>query len=79
MKAILALGLTACLALPARADFCGFFLIESPMRAAVNKHGWDIFFFQYSHHEVQELLFISVKFYNVIKVLVRIAYCNIRL
>jgi len=66
-------------ALPAHADFCGFFLIESPMRAPVNKHGWDIFFFQYSHHAVQELLFISVKFYNVIKVLVQNDYCFISL
>jgi hypothetical protein len=39
-------------ALPAHADFSGFFLIESPMRAPVNKHGCDMFFFQYSHHEV---------------------------
>jgi hypothetical protein len=66
-------------ALPARADFSGFFLIESPMQAPVNKHGWGIFFFQYSHHEVQELLFISVKFYNVIKVLVRNGYRYISL
>ena len=49
------------------------------MRAPVNKHGWDIFFFQYSHYEVQELLFISVKFDNVIKVLVRNDYGYIRL
>ena len=49
------------------------------MRAPVNKHGCDIFFFQYSHHEVQELLFISVKFYNVIKVLVQNDYGYIRL
>jgi len=48
------------------------------MQAPVNKHGWDIFFFQYSHHEVQELLLISVKFYNVIKVLVRNGYGYIR-
>ena len=48
------------------------------MRAAVNDQGWGIFFFQYSHYAVQEKLFISVKFYNVIKVLVRIDYFNIR-
>jgi hypothetical protein len=57
--------------------FIAFFLIESSMRAAVNDHGWDIFYRQYSHVAVQELIFISVKFYNVIKVLVRIDYCNI--
>jgi hypothetical protein len=61
-------------ALPAHTYFLRLFLIESPMQAPVNKHGWDIFFFQYSHHAVQELLFISVKFYNVIKVLVRTGY-----
>jgi hypothetical protein len=49
------------------------------MQAPVNKHGWDIVFFQYSHHEVEELLFISVKFYNVIKVLVQNDYCYISL
>jgi hypothetical protein len=49
------------------------------MQAPVNKHGWDIFFFQYSYHEVQELLLISVKFYNVIKLLVQNDYSNIRL
>lgn len=49
------------------------------MRAPVNKHGWDIFFDQYSHHEVQEPIFISVKFYNVIKVLVQNDYGYIRL
>jgi hypothetical protein len=49
------------------------------MQAPVNKHGWDIFFFQYSHHEVEELLFISVKFYNVIKVLDQNDYCYISL
>jgi hypothetical protein len=48
------------------------------MRGPVNNHGWDIFFVQYSHHEVQELLFISIKFDNVIKVLVQIDYGNIR-
>jgi hypothetical protein len=65
-------------ALPAHADFCGFFLIESPMQATVNDHGGDIFFVQYSHYEVQELLFISIKFDNVIKVLVQNDYGNIR-
>ena len=65
-------------ALPARADFSGFFVIESPIQAAVNDHGGDIFFIQYSHHEVRELLFISIKIDNVIKVLVRIDYGNIR-
>jgi hypothetical protein len=68
-------------ALPARAnyaDFLAFFAIESPMQAAVNDQGWGIFFVQYSHHAVQELLIISIKFYNVIKVLVRIDYGNIR-
>lgn len=48
------------------------------MWAAVNDHGEDIFFIQYSHHEVQELLFISVKFDNVIKVLVQNDYGYIR-
>jgi hypothetical protein len=68
-------------ALPAHADFAdvlAFFAIESPMWAAVNDQGWGIFFVQYSHHAVQELIIISVKFYNVIKVLVRIDYFNIR-
>jgi hypothetical protein len=53
------------------------------MGVAVNDHGWNIFwiFFdvQYSHHEVQELLFISIKFYNVIKVLVQNDYRYISL
>jgi len=48
------------------------------MQVPVNKHGWDILFMQYSHYEVREELFISIKFDNVIKVLVRTAYGNIK-
>ena len=47
------------------------------MRAAVNDQGSVIFLLQYFHAAVEEELFISVKFYNVIKVLVRIDYRNI--
>jgi hypothetical protein len=66
-------------ALPAHADFFSdFFSLNPLMRAAVNDHGWDISFIQYSHYGVREELFISVKFDNVIKVLVRTAYGNIR-
>jgi hypothetical protein len=63
---------------PRAADFLRFFLIESPMQVPVNKHGWDILFMQYSHYEVREELFISIKFDNVIKVLVRTGYGNIK-
>ena len=48
------------------------------MRAAVNDQACVISFIQYSHYGVRELLFISIKFSSVIKVLVRIDYLNIR-
>jgi hypothetical protein len=64
-------GCSSLAALPARAVFCGFFVIESPMQAAVNDQRRVIPRVEYFHSAVQEELFISVKFDNAIKALVR--------
>jgi hypothetical protein len=57
-------------ALPSRAEFLRFFLIECPIQAAVNDQGSRIMPVQYFHLAVQEETLFFGKLYNVIKVLV---------